>query len=102
LFCTTSDPTLDAWIRDIRLGEPLTDRPGTWGAVFYREYENGLVVTNPFGVAQQATVPWTNKPEKMIVHGDSSGVSHGDVSAGQGSLTLKLGPDRAALILPGE
>ena len=102
LFCTTSDPTLDAWLRDIRLGEPLTNKPGSWGAVFYREFEHGLVLTNPFGIAQQATVPWTNKPTKIIVHGDTSKVSHGAVEAGQGSITLKLGPDCAALILPGE
>ena len=102
LYYTTSDLTLDAWLRDIRLGAPLTGKPGAWGAVFYREYENGLAAINPYGIAQQATVPWTNKPSKLIVHGDTSKVSHGEVEAGKGSITLKLGPDCAALILPGE
>jgi len=97
---TTSDPSLDAWVRRYRLGAPLEKTPGSWGAALYREYEHGLVLINPYGIAQQATVPWTNKPADVVAHGDARGVSHGALDVGHHTLTLKLGPDHAALIVP--
>ena len=102
LFYTTADPTLDSWLRDIRLGMPLHEKPETWGAVCYREYENGLVLLNPYGVAQQATLPWTNKPEQIIAHGDAHNVSPGPLEINNGTVTLKLNPDSAAILLPAE
>ncbi len=104
LYYTTSDLELDAYLRDIRLGRPLTAAPGSRGAVFFREYENGLVLANPFGVAQQATAPWTSKPAKIRALGDGRGVSHGTIEPDtkSGTITLKLMPDAAAISLPGE
>jgi hypothetical protein len=100
LYYTTTDLALDAWLRAIRLGRPLTDQPGSWGAVLYREYEGGLIVLNPYGVAQQATVPWTGKPQAVQCHGDAAPVAYDTLARSKGALELKLGPDRAALIVP--
>lgn len=100
LVYTTADLALDAWLRGIRLGRPLGDRPGAWGAVFYREYEGGLVVCNPYGVAQQATVPWTGKPAEIVAHGDVKSLSSGPLVPVDGTVTLKLNPDSAGILLP--
>lgn len=101
LVYTTADLELDAWLREIRLGAPLTDGPGTWGAVFYREFEGGLVCINPYGAAQEAVVPWTNKPAQVAIHGDLSPTFLEEVNTADGTMTLELQPDRAAILLPG-
>ena len=100
---TTTDPELCSWVRDIRLGRPLTDKPGSWGAVLYREYENGLVAVNPYGIGQQANVPWADKPSEAIVH-----ISRYTLTTSKdtlkpdedGTIVVKLSPDHATLIVP--
>ena len=74
--------------------------PAPGARVMYREYEGGLVAINPYGVAQQATVPWTNKPSAVTMVGEASGVSHGQFSVKDNTLTFKLMPDRAAMFVP--
>lgn len=103
LFYTHEATDTDAWLREIRLGRPLTDHPDSWGAVLYREYENGLVVLNPYGIAQQAVVPWTNKPAEYVAHYDEplqSAISESNDPNAKGTITVKLTPDHCALIVP--
>ncbi len=103
LFYTTTDEELDVWLRDIRLGEPLRDRPSSWGAVLYREYENGLVAANPYGIAQQAFVPWTNKPNDVVFRRDFHELEVNCVTVkpdSDGMIGVKLPPDKAALVVP--
>lgn len=97
LYYTGNDVELDAWMREIRLGEPLLPTPGSWGAVLFREYDNGLVVVNPYGVAQQACVPWKKKPEKLIIHGEGVKIVNG---VSNDSITVKIAPDCAGIIIP--
>ena len=90
----------DAWLRGIRLGRPLTDKPGSWGAVAYREYENGLVAVNLYGIAQQANVPWTDKPYDVESHFAQPCLREPLEPEPDGSIVIKLSPDRCALIVP--
>jgi len=102
LPCTSADVAVDAWLRDIRLGRPLSSAPGSWGAVFFREYEGGLAAVNPFGVAQQVTAPWTGKPARIAAHGDARGYGYETIEADTkaGTVTFKLMPDQSALLIP--
>ena len=105
LYYTHSSPEVDLWLRDVRLGRPLADRPGNWGAVLYREYENGLVAVNPYGVAQQANVPWADKALEVEVH-----CTHYELASrrqtlkpdSDGTIVVKLFPDHCLLIVPQE
>jgi len=103
LHYTKPDRGLDGWLRDVRLGRPLADKPGSWGAVLYREYEGALVAVNPYGVAQLAHVPWTDKPADATVfrYEYDMEVSEQTLSpAADGTIEVKLLADRAALIVP--
>jgi len=105
LYYTTTQADVDLWMRDIRLGAPLSEGPGACGAVLYREYENGLVAANLYGVAQEALVPWTGKPNEVTVHRSARGLSVARQTLkpdAEGMVPLKLFPDSAALIVPCE
>ena len=102
IYYTTSDPETGVWLREIRLGEPLGEKPGSWGAVLYREFEHGLVAANPYGIAQEARVPWTHKPNRVVIYQDAHDLTirHESVEPdADGTIVVKLFPDKAALIV---
>jgi len=103
LFYTTNDDETGVWLRQFRLGAPLSDKPGNWGAVLYREFEGGLVAANVYGVGQLADVPWTDKPLDAVVYEDHQSLNVTEKRlrpTGDGTVSAKLFPDRAMLIVP--
>lgn len=103
LFYTSSENATN-WLRQFRLGQPIAEAPGSYGAVMFREFEDGLVAINPYGVAQEAWLPWQGKEEKgmrwgaVYGHTDKPGGPQGEVPLEDGAIRIKLMPGACALL----
>lgn len=102
--CAPDGPT--AVVSEFRLGVPLDPAPTWIGGVLYREFRNGAVAANPYGVAQRVIVPWRGKSDAAVQHFGPASYDR-PFSDGRrlrieadGSLVIRVNPARGTVLTP--